>query len=85
MTSILACLLVLAPILADTAGGWAPFAMLAIVAFGFAIDATVRCNIGHAEGLLDARDAPRARLDVERASRFLLGLAFISVAAIPPG
>jgi hypothetical protein len=69
--------LVLAPILADTAGEWAPLAMLAIVALGFAIGATVRFNIGHTEALLESADAPRSLGEVERASRFLLGLAYM--------
>jgi hypothetical protein len=73
--------LVLAPILADTAGEWAPLAMAGVVALAFAIGATVRFNIGHAERLLATDDRARVLVDVERVSRFLLGLAYmISVA-----
>ncbi len=69
--------LVLAPILASTAGGWAPLAMAGVVALAYGIGATVRFNIAHSEALLDAPDPPRLLVDVERASRFLLGLAYM--------
>ncbi len=73
--------LVLAPLLAATVGEWAPLAMLGIVGLAFAIGATMRFNIAHAEARLDAGDAPRILVDLERVSRLLLGLAYmISIA-----
>jgi hypothetical protein len=73
--------LVLAPLLAVTVGEWAPAAMIAIVVLAYAIGATIRFNIAHAEALLDSGGAPRILIDLERVSRLLLGLAYmISVA-----
>jgi hypothetical protein len=73
--------LVLAPLLAATAGEWAPLAMVGIVGVAYAIGATIRFNIAHADARLDSGDAPRILVGLERGSRLLLGLAYmISVA-----
>ncbi len=69
--------LVLAPLLSATVGGWAPVAMAGIVAVAYAIGATLRFNIAHAEPLLAADPPPPRLVDVERVSRFLLGLAYM--------
>jgi hypothetical protein len=69
--------LVLAPLLADTVGPWAPLAMLGIVAAGYALGASIRFNIVHAEPLLGAEEPPATIRDVERVSRFALGLAYV--------
>ncbi len=69
--------LVLAPLLADTVGGWAPVAMLGIVGLGAAIGATVRFNIAHAEELLGSEHPPARLVDIDRVSQFLLGLAYM--------
>lgn len=69
--------LVLAPLLSSTVGGWAPVAMAGIVALGYAIGATVRFNITHAEAMLERGDAPAAVVDVDRVGQFLLGLAYM--------
>jgi hypothetical protein len=73
--------LVLAPLLADTAGEWAPVAILGIVLLAYAIGGALRYNILHLEPIL-AEPSPPAKLhDLERVSRFALGIAYmISVA-----
>jgi hypothetical protein len=73
--------LVLAPLLATSVGEWAPLAMLAIVAVAYAVGASLRYNIVHAEPLLADAQSPATIRDTERLSRFALGLAYmISVA-----
>ena len=69
--------LVLAPLLAVTVGEWAPAAMAGIVVLAYVIGAAVRFNIAHAEPLLDSGLAPGTARALERASRFLLGLAYM--------
>ena len=69
--------LVLAPLLSTTVGSWAPVAMIGIVAFAYAIGATVRFNIAHGEEILNSQHPPRVIVGVERVARFLLGLAYM--------
>ncbi len=69
--------LVLAPLLYATVGDWAPVAIAGIVVLGYAIGSTIRFNITHTEGLLSSEKPPRFIVDVERVSRFLLGLAYM--------
>ncbi|GMQ76311.1 MAG: hypothetical protein BMS9Abin01_1583 [Gammaproteobacteria bacterium] len=64
--------LVLAPLLARAVDGWALAAMTAIVVLAYGIGAVIRFNIRHAEPLLDADDAPRPLLGVERLSDLAL-------------
>lgn len=73
--------LVLAPLLAATVGGWAPVAVLGIVAVAYGIGASLRFNIRHVEPVLAGEDPPGALVDLERVSRVALSVAYtISVA-----
>ncbi len=67
----------LAPLLYATVGDWAPVAIAGIVVLGYAIGSTIRFNITNTEGLLNSEKPPRFIVDVERVSRFLLGLAYM--------
>ena len=69
--------LVLAPLLAATVGSWAPVAMAGIVAFAYAIGATLRFNIAHGENILSSEHPPRAVVGIERIARLLLGFAYM--------
>jgi hypothetical protein len=69
--------LVLAPLLHATVGGWAPVAMVGIVVVAYCIGSTMRFNIAHVEPLLGAASPPRRFVDLERVSRFLLGIAYM--------
>ncbi len=69
--------LVLAPLLAATAGEWAPVAMIVIVGLAYAIGATIRFNIAHGEALLESDRPPLLLVEVERVAQFLLGIAYM--------
>ncbi len=69
--------LVLAPLLHATVGGWAPVAMAGIVIVAYGIGSTMRFNIAHVEPLLGAAKPPPRLVDLERVSRFLLGVAYM--------
>ncbi len=69
--------LVLAPLLSATVGSWAPVAMTGIVVLAYALGATMRFNIAHSEHLLSSAHPPQGSRDLERVSRFVLGLAYM--------
>jgi hypothetical protein len=73
--------LVVAPLLAYTAGNWAMFAMLGIVMLAYAVGAAVRYNIAHLETLADAKQSntpPQEAFKwLERTAKIALALAYI--------
>lgn len=69
--------LIVAPLLSDLSGKWAPFAMAGIVALAWGLGSVVRFNIRHAEPVLAAGNETRALRWAEDASRMALALAYI--------
>lgn len=69
--------LVLAPLLHSVVGGWAPVAMAGIVVVAYSIGSTIRFNIANVEPLLARAQPPQGFVDLERVSRYLLGIAYM--------
>lgn len=73
--------LVSVPILRDVVGGWAIFAMAALLAVAYLVGSAIRENIAHVEPLLGNGNAGKGIASIERLSQFILAFAyFISVA-----
>lgn len=69
--------LVVAPLLAVTAGRWAPLAMAVIVGLAYWVGAAMRRTIADVEPELERVDAPRILVDLDRLSDLLLGFAYV--------
>lgn len=72
--------LVIVPLLGKAVGGYAPLAMLGVVALAYAVGAAIRFNIMYVEPVLAKPGTPVLMIRLETVSDIALGLAyFISV------